>query len=97
MRVSCSVPTKLATSTLVSNLRDMGLDPIVGPEDIDITYEGSRAVGDALIEMFLHECDHSVVVDFSDEHPSKQSAHYGTPPRPQGFGPKLNAEAPQKG
>lgn len=98
MRVSCRVPVKLASSTLVENLRELGVDPVVGAETIEVVHESpNRHLGDILIELFCHEADHEICVDYSDEHSSKQVAHYGTPPRAQGFGPKLNAAAPQKG
>lgn len=65
MRVSCSVPRRLATSTLEDNIRIIGLEPIVTPEIIRAVYEGDNVgLGEALIDMFSHQADHEITVDY---------------------------------
>lgn len=73
MRVSCSVPVNLATSTLVDHIKVLGVHPIITSEVIRAVYEGDDvSIGEALIDMFSHECDHEIVVDYTPKEYRKQ-------------------------
>ena len=72
MRVSCSVPVNLASSTLVDHIKILGVHPIITSEVIRAVYEGDDvSVGEALIDMFSHEADHEIVVDYSKKEQRK--------------------------
>lgn len=63
MKVHCSCPTDLATSTLTQNLIAMGLNPIVTSHEISVDYEGNdHGLGEAIVELYSHEADHHIVV-----------------------------------
>lgn len=65
MRVSCSVPANMATSTLVPHIKTLGLEPIITSEVIRAVYEGNDvSIGEALIDMFSHEGDHHITADY---------------------------------
>lgn len=73
MRVSCACPAELATSTLVDNLRAMGITPIVTPQVIRAVYEGpSKDIGEAIVMMFAHEADHDINVQYTDSEKRKE-------------------------
>lgn len=73
MRVSCACPKETATSTLVDNLRRMGIQPIITNQVIRAVYEGpSHNIGEAIVEMFAHECDHEINVQYSDEEKKRE-------------------------
>lgn len=62
MRIVCSCPAHLATSTLVANLRTLGLTPTV-TDTISVVYVGDdKALGEALVMQFAHQADHSIEV-----------------------------------
>lgn len=68
MRVSCAVPVDMATSTLVEKLRAMGITPIITPSVIRAVYEGpDRGLGEAIVELYAHEADHTITVSYSDD------------------------------
>lgn len=65
MNVSCSVPAGMETSTLLEHIKTLGLTPIVTSTVIRVVYEGDNVgIGEALIDMFSHECDHEITVDY---------------------------------
>lgn len=67
MRVDCGCPAKLASSTLVDKLKTLGVQPIVTPSVIRAVYEGpNRSVGEAIVEIFAHEADHDITVDYTE-------------------------------
>lgn len=68
MRVSCACPVELATSTLVDNLRGMGLHPIITTKVVRVVYEGpNRSLGEAIVELYAHEADHEITVSYNDD------------------------------
>lgn len=63
MRVSCSCPAKLATSTLVDRLKVLGVQPIVTSQVIRAVYEGNdKNIGEAIVNIYAHEADHEITV-----------------------------------
>lgn len=74
MKVVCKAPRKLISSTLISKLRKMEVPPIISEEMVEVTYQGqNHRLGEALVEVFAHEADHDIFVDYSDER-GKESA-----------------------
>lgn len=72
MRVSCACPKNLASDTLVDRLRTLGLQPIITPQVIRAVYEGSdRRIGEAIVEIYSHEADHDVNVQYTREEQEK--------------------------
>lgn len=68
MRVSCSCPIETATPTLEGWIRQVGLEPIVTNTVIRCVYEGdNQALGDALVQMFEHEYNHEITVDYNEK------------------------------
>lgn len=75
MRVSCSVPVNLASSTLVDHIKILGIHPIITSEVIRAVYEGDDvSIGEALIDMFSHEADHHITADYRNTQ-EKREAH----------------------
>lgn len=65
MRVSCSVPVGMASSTLIPHIQSLGLEPIVTAEVIRAVYEGDDVnLGEGLIALFAHEGDHEITADY---------------------------------
>lgn len=74
MRVDCGCPAKTASSTLADRIRKLGLEPIVTPYVIRAVYEGDdRSIGEAIVEMFAHEADHDVTVDYTEAEQRKSA------------------------
>lgn len=74
MRVSCSVPADLATSTLQAHIEVLGLTPIVTSQVIRVVYEGNDvSIGEALIDMFSHECDHEITADYRNTQEKREA------------------------
>lgn len=68
MRVHCACPTRYATDTLLKRLSSLGIEPIVTPQVIQAVYEGTdKSIGETLVEMFLHEADHVITVQYADK------------------------------
>lgn len=67
MRVSCSCPVDLASETLVTELKDLGLEPIVTNEVVRVVYEGpKRTLGETIVDIFAREANHEITVEYSD-------------------------------
>lgn len=78
MRVSCACPAEMATSTLVENLRAIGIQPIVTNTVIRAVYEGpDRTLGEAIVDMFSHEADHEITMQFTEEEHRKLERKLG--------------------
>lgn len=74
MRVSCSAPIQTATDTLVDHIKVLGLHPIVTSEVIRAVYEGDDvSIGEALIDMFSHECDHHITADYRNTQEKREA------------------------
>lgn len=74
MRVSCSVPVDMATSTLTQHIQALGLQPIVTSEVIRAVYEGDNVgLGEALIDMSSHEGDHYIVADYRNTQEKREA------------------------
>lgn len=68
MRVSCSVPSKTASDDLVRKITQLGLTPIITGQVIRTVYEGpSRVVGETIMEIYQHERDHEITVDYGQK------------------------------
>lgn len=74
MRVSCSVPVDLATSTLTRHIQILGLTPVVTPEVIRAVYEGDDVgLGEALIDIFSHEANHEITADYRNTQEKREA------------------------
>lgn len=72
MRVSCACPKATATDTLVDRLASLGLQPIVTSQVIRAVYEGpDKRIGEAIVEIYSHECDHEINVQYTKEEQEK--------------------------
>lgn len=72
MRVSCACPANMATDTLIERIRLLGIQPIVTPQVVRAVYEGpDKKLGTSIVEMFSHEADHEINVQFDREEQRK--------------------------
>ena len=63
MRISCACPAEFASTTLVEDLKTLGLHPIITPQVIRVVYEGSnRTLGDMILDLFSREIDHDITM-----------------------------------
>lgn len=58
----------MATDTLVERLRVLGLQPIITSQVIRAVYEGDdKSIGEAIVDIYSHECDHEINVQYTQE------------------------------
>lgn len=76
MRVSCAVPKEFCSEGFIWKLQEMKLDPIVTTQIVRVVYEGDdHQLGARIVEMFAHEVDHDITVDYCDEKPKRKKKH----------------------
>ena len=65
MKVSCSVPSKFASKDLTRRISQLGLKPVIIEQTIETVYVGiSQVVADMLMEIYQHEKEHDISVDY---------------------------------
>lgn len=74
MRVSCGCAKDTATRTLVGWIQQVGLEPIITSTTIRCVYEGTNeALGNAIVDMFSHEANHDITVQYTKEEQAKSA------------------------
>lgn len=74
VRVSCGVPKALATDDLVDRLKALGIEPIITSEVIRAVYQGpDRYLGEAIVEIYIHEADHDITVFYDKAEQNKST------------------------
>lgn len=74
MQVSCSAPLSTCTPTLTTEIKKLGITPIVTNILVRAVYEGDdRSIGEAIVNLFSFEYDHEITVFYSPEEQSKSA------------------------
>lgn len=72
MRVSCACPASLASEHLAEELRSLGIQPIITSQVIRAVYDGpDKAVGTAIVNIYLNETDHEINVQYGKDEQRK--------------------------
>lgn len=62
MRVSCEVPRDQCSATLLEDLKQLGIEPIITPSIVRAVYEGTSVqLGEAIVARFKLEHCHGIV------------------------------------
>lgn len=61
MFVKATTPTQSCSDNLVNSITELGLNPIITPDTISVSYDGPcRAIWSAIICLFEAEDDHTI-------------------------------------